>query len=193
MSQLLFKNIYQHPSIKKEDFGTIIPLHSKLEFLKNDFVLKEGKISNEFYLIESGLFRSYVVDFNGNEITTNFYGPSQILIEVSSLFLRQPTKENIQALTNSVVWKIDFDAFNLLYTNMPGFTEWGRAWMSNQLFISKQRAINMLTQSATERYLDLIKEQPEIIQQVPLKFIATYLGVTDTSLSRIRKEISLKK
>jgi CRP/FNR family transcriptional regulator, anaerobic regulatory protein len=113
------------------------------------------------------------------------------LIEVASLFLRTPSKEYIHAVTNGVAWKIEFNTFQQLFNSIDGFADWGRNWMSNQLFISKQRSINMLTQSATDRYLNLINEQPEILKHVPLKHIATFLGVTDTSLSRIRKEISL--
>ncbi len=186
-----FEKIYNHPSIKKDDYKELMASHSKIDFSKNEIVLNEGKISNDYYLIESGLFRSFVNDFNGNEITTDFFGPNEVLIEVPSLFLRIPSKENLQALTDCSAWKIEFSDFQKLFGSIEGFTEWGRTWMSNQLFISKQRAVNMLTQSATERYLDLIKEQPEIIKRVPLKYIASYLGVTDTSLSRIRKEISI--
>ncbi len=185
-----FEKIYNHPSIKTDDYTKILNAHTKIKFSKNDILLKEGKISNEYYLIEKGLFRSFVNDFSGNEITTAFFGSNEILIEVASLFLRITSRENLQALTDGVAWKIEFDTFQELFNNISGFTEWGRTWMSNQLFISKQRSINMLTQSATERYLNLIREQPQIIKQVPLKYIASYLGVTDTSLSRIRKEIS---
>lgn len=190
MPNTFFKSIYNHPSIKEDEYKKIISAHTKVEFSKNDIILNEGEISNAYYLIESGLFRASVVDFNGNEITTEFYGQNQILIEVASLFLRTPSKENIQALTNSTAWKVEFDTFQTLFNSIEGFAEWGRTWMSTQLFITKQRSLNMLTQSATKRYLALIKEQPQIIKEVPLKYIATYLGITDTSLSRIRKELS---
>lgn len=187
-----FEIIYSHPSIRKEDYKKIINSHQKIEFSKNEMILEEGKISNAYYLIEKGLFRSFLLDFNGNEITTDFFGKDEILIEVASLFLRIPSKENLQALTDGYFWKIEFDEFQELFKNIQGFTEWGRSWMSGQLFISKQRSIQMFTQTASERYLDLLSEKPHIIQQVPLKYIASYLGITDTSLSRIRKEIAQK-
>ncbi|WP_111309177.1 Crp/Fnr family transcriptional regulator [Confluentibacter sediminis] len=191
-TQNFFEKVYSHPSISKEDYANIINSHTKVAFKKNDIILKEGEISNAYYLIENGLFRSSVINFNGNEITTDFFGQNQILIEVASLFLRTPSKENIQALTDGSVWRIGFDTFQTIFNSIDGFAEWGRTWMSTQLFTSKQRALNMLTLSATDRYLMLIKEQPQIIKEVPLKYIATYLGITDTSLSRIRKELSLK-
>ncbi|RMA64693.1 Crp/Fnr family transcriptional regulator [Ulvibacter antarcticus] len=193
MTHDFFEKMYNHPSIKKEDYKAIIDSHKRVEFSKNELLLNEGKTSNEYYLIEKGLFRSFLYDYNGNEITADFFGSNEILIEVASLFLRIPSKENLQALSDGYGWKIEFSDFQNLYTSIDGFTEWGRTWMSNQLFISKQRAINMLTQSATERYLKLTTDQPQIIKHVPLKYIASYLGVTDSSLSRIRKEISQKK
>jgi|26BtaG_2_1085354.scaffolds.fasta_scaffold01413_3 CRP-like cAMP-binding protein len=184
-----FQSIYNHPLIKKDELNEIIDAHEKVNFTKGSFFLKSGKMANEYNLIESGLLRAYVHDFNGNEITTNFYSTNEISIEVSSLFQRIPTKENIIALTDGIVWKIEFDKFQELFHKIEGFREWGRAWMSGQLFISKQRKIQMLTKNATERYKTLIQEKPEIVQHAPIKHIASYLGITDTSLSRIRKEI----
>ncbi|MAU70769.1 MAG: cyclic nucleotide-binding protein [Pseudozobellia sp.] len=186
-----FQRIYNHPNIQKEDYKTIIEAHTKVEFSKNETILSEGKANNEYYLIENGLFRSYVIDYKGNEITTEFFSPNDILIEVASLFLRVPSKETIEVLTDAKVWKVDFDAFQNLYGTIEGFTEWGRTWMTNQLFVAKNRTVEMHTQSASQRYLGLVKEKPQIIKQVPLKYIATYLGITDTSLSRIRKEVAL--
>ena len=92
-------------------------------------------------------------------------------------------------MTNGVAWKIDFNIFQELYHKSAGFSEWGRAWMSNQLFGLKQRNIDMISVTASDRYLKLLKEKPQIIQQASLKHIASFLGVTDTSLSRIRKEV----
>jgi len=189
MTDSFFENIYIHPNIKKEEYKSIIGAHTKVEFSKNETILNEGKVSNKYYLISKGLFRSYVIDYKGNEITTDFFGPNDILIEVASLFLRIPSKETIQALTDCEVYKIDFNDFQKLYTTIEGFTEWGRSWMSHQLFMAKHRAVNMHTQSASERYLNLVQKKPQIIKEVPLKYIATYLGITDTSLSRIRKEV----
>jgi CRP/FNR family transcriptional regulator, anaerobic regulatory protein len=184
-----FQSIYSHPQIKKGDLSEIIGAHQKINFSKGLFFLESGKMANEYYLIETGLLRAYVYDFNGKEITTDFHSINEISIEVTSLFQRIPAKENIVALTNGIVWKIEFEKFQELFHKIEGFREWGRAWMAAQLFISKQRSIEMLTKSATERYRSLIKDKPEIVQHAPIKHIASYLGITDTSLSRIRKEI----
>jgi CRP-like cAMP-binding protein len=185
-----FQKIYNHPLLRKGDYEEISKAHTKVEFPQGAMLLEKGKIAREFYIIEKGLFRSFLYDYNGNEITTEFYCPIEILIESFSLFQRIPSKENFQAVSDGTAWKIEYDTFQELLHKVEGFREWGRTWATNQLFVLKQRSIDVLTISATDRYLNLIKERPQIIMQSPLKYIASYLGITDTSLSRIRKEIS---
>ncbi|PYF74026.1 Crp/Fnr family transcriptional regulator [Pedobacter nutrimenti] len=185
----LFQTIYHHSLLRPENYKLIGEAHTRVEFSQGDLLLEKGKISKSFYLIEKGLLRSFLYDYNGNEITTEFYCPGEILIESLSLFHRIPSAENFQALSGGIAWKIEYDAFQQLLHNIEGFREWGRAWATNQLFILKQRSIHALTINATDRYLNLIKERTQIVTQSPLKYIASYLGITDTSLSRIRKEI----
>lgn len=189
MQKVLFEKVYNHPMINAEDLEEIIEAHTKIDFSKGDLFLENGKRANEYFLIEEGLFRSYASDYQGNEITTGFFSGEEILIEVSSLFQRIPSKESLIAITNGCTWKIEFETFQNLFHNIEGLREWGRAWMSQQLFISKQQSIDMRTKSAADRYLMFLHTRPEIIQHSPLKYIASYLGITDTSLSRIRKEI----
>lgn len=189
MAANLFQTIYQHPLLTSVDMQEIVSLHHKIRIFKNDFLLQEGKISNSYYLVEKGLIRFYVTDYNGNEITTQFICENEIVNEVSSLFQRIPSVQNIQAVTDAIVWQIDFNDFQHLYHTMGSVREWGREWMSAQLFRSQQRSIEIITQSASTRYLHLIENRPQIVQQAPLKQIASYLGIADTSLSRIRKDI----
>lgn len=193
MNEKFFQKIYNHSLLKKDDLNEIIDAHQKVIFPKGYLFLESGKMANEYYLIENGLVRVFVHDYNGNEITTDFLSSKEVLIEVSSLFQRIPTKENLIALTDGKAWKIEFETFQRLFHKIEGFREWGRTWMSQQLFISKERSIDTFTKSATERYLKLISEKPEILQHAPLKHIASYLGITDTSLSRIRKDIVVNK
>ncbi|SEW53474.1 Crp/Fnr family transcriptional regulator [Chitinophaga arvensicola] len=185
-----FDIIYQHPLLKKEDYKEIGKAHTRIAFRQGAMPLEIGKTAKEFYLIENGLFRSFLYDYNGNETTTEFYCANEILIESFSLFQRIPSRENFQAITDAVVWKIEYDSFQALLQKTEAFREWGRTWATSELFSMKQRSINILTMNATDRYLQLINERPQITQQSPLKYIASYLGITDTSLSRIRKEIA---
>ncbi|UQB69568.1 Crp/Fnr family transcriptional regulator [Epilithonimonas zeae] len=185
----VLKSIYQHPAFSEEDLNLIFDKHDKLQFKKGDFFLKENEISNAYFVLESGVARSFVYDTDNNDITINFFTEFDIIIEASSIFQRIPSIENIQAETDCLVWKINYEDFQELFLTIPALTEWGRAWMSYQLFYLKNRSVEMITKSATERYLDLIQEKPDVLKFAPLKNVASYLGITDTSLSRIRKEI----
>lgn len=187
-----FQNIYNSPSLTRKDLERIAKAHVPVRFNKGGLIWRKGLFTNEYYLVEKGLFRSSVLDYKGRDITTSFIGENEIIIEASSLFQRIPIQENVEALTDALLWKIDFGDFQGLYHDIDAFNEWGRGWMSNQLFACKQRSVDMLTLSATERYLRLMKQRPDIFSLAPLKHVASYLGVTDTSLSRIRKEIVTK-
>ncbi len=184
------EQIYEHPLLQDKEVEQICSSHKKIHFKKGEFLLKEGQISNEYYCLESGLIRAFATNSDGEEVTTGFFSANELVIEVASLFLQVPTKENIHTLSDCVCWKMDLDTFQRLFQTIPGLKEWGRDWMSGVLFSTKQRSLSMITDSATDRYLALQKEHPEIMRQAPLKYVASYLGITDTSLSRIRKEVS---
>ena len=145
------KNIYQHPAFSEEDLKLIFEKHQKLTFKKGEFFLKENEVSNEYFILESGVARSFVFDIDNNDITINFFTESDIVIEASSIFQRIPSMENIQAETDCVVWKIDFENFQEMFLTIPALAEWGRAWMSYQLFYLKQKSVEVITKSATER------------------------------------------
>lgn len=187
--QDIFKQVYQHFLLSEADIETIKLCHEKVSFKKGEFLLKEDEIADEYYLLEKGLVRAFVLDFDNNEITTEFFCENEIVIVPSSLFQRMPSKENLQTLTDCTLWKIDFEKFQELFHSIEGMREWGRAWFTFQLFTMKQRSLEMITETAKNRYLKLMKDKPEILLNAPLKQIATFLGITDTSLSRIRKEI----
>lgn len=190
MSPHFLNILFKEPDFSVEEIEKIITKFKPVSFSKNDYLLKEGKVENLYWIIESGFARSYVEDTSGNDITTNFYSVGDIAIDWTSFFLRQPTRENIQALTDCVCWQLDFDTFQELFHSIQNFREKGRATLVNSYFTLKKHSISIVADQAKERYLTLVKEKPHLVQNVSLKHIATYLGITDTSLSRIRKEIS---
>lgn len=159
---------------------------------RGDYVLKEGKISKESHFIEEGFLRAYVMDMNGDEVTTNFYGRNIFANDFLSFFKRIPSNESIQALTDCTTWVIGYDDLQTCFHTIPEFREFGRMMLINNYSHLKERMLGMVQLTAEQRYLKLIETHSEIFQYAPLKNIATYLGITDTSLSRIRKEIAKK-
>lgn len=166
-----------------------IALHfHERKIAKNDFLLVEGKVSNEYTVLEKGFLRAFSIDTEGNEVTTTFYNAGQPVFEVASFFMRQPSKESIQALTPCLGWSISFHDLNLLFHTIPEFREFGRGILVNGFAGLKLRMQSMITETAETRYINLLQSNPEIFQYAPMKQIASYLGITDTSLSRIRRE-----
>ena len=162
------------------------------ELKKNELFLKEGRISDEYLFLESGFMRAFAYDTDGNDVTTNFYSEKQVVFEVSSFFNRTIARENIQSLTDSKGWTITYQQLNNLFHTLPEFREFGRHVLVKGFSSLKTRMLSLITESAEERYIELMKKNPEIFQYAPLKMIASYLGVTDSSLSRIRREFSNK-
>lgn len=173
-----------------EDQEAIISGFKKVTFDKNEYLLKEGRIENHYWFIESGFVRSYIVDSSGNDLTTEFYTTNNIVIDWPAFLLRSPAQENIQALSVCTCWQLDYDAFQQLFHGIQTFREHGRTRLVNGYQSLKRQRISIIADNARERYIRLLAEKPQIIQSVPLKHIATFLGITDTSLSRIRKEIA---
>lgn len=175
--------------LTKEELNNIVKGYEKMTLKKGDFLFKKGTIVKGYYLVINGFLRSFVIDFNGNEVTTNFYGKEALILEENSFFMQIPTKEYVQAVEDCELWIKKIETFNQDFNLYKAYREWGRAHLVRNFFSLKERTLSMITEKASDRYKELIQNRPEIIQKASLKHIASFLGITDTSLSRIRKEI----
>ena len=178
--------------VSAKSAGEIAKNFSSREIKKNEFLSKEGRVYNEYFFLEQGFIRSFAYDTEGNDVTTNFYSSGQIVIEVSSFFNRSISKENFQAIVDCEGWYITYEQLNHLFHSMHEFRDFGRSILVKGFSSLKTRMLSMITETAEQRYDTLIKTNPEIFQHAALKHIASYLGITDTSLSRIRKEYAKK-
>ena len=159
---------------------------------KGDRFIKAGRIPNEYMFLEQGFIRSFVIDTEGNEITLNFYAANDVVFEVASFFQRQPSQESFEATTDCQGWVLSYEKLNELFHALPQFREFGRAMLVRGFIAFKLRTLSMINKTAEERYAMLLQSKPEIFQYASLKHIASFLGVTDTSLSRIRKTFATK-
>ena len=189
-NQHFLYQVFASSGITQTELDLIIPKYNKILINKNDYLLNEGTIEKKYWFIESGFIRSYVIDTEGNDITFNLYSSGDVVIDYPSFFFFAPTKENIQALTDCVCWEIDFNIFTALFNEISSYREQQRGLLVGSYFALKEHSISLIADQAKDRYLKLLKTKPHIIQNISLKHIATFLGITDTSLSRIRKEIA---
>jgi CRP-like cAMP-binding protein len=162
------------------------------QVFKGELLLKAGQIADAYFFLEKGYMRAFAEDINGNEVTTAFYIPGQMIFEVASFFNRTRSRENIQALSDCEGRFITYRQLNELFHALPEFREFGRSVLANGFATLKGRMLSTITETAEERYATLLRSNPDIFQHAPLKYIASYLGITDTSLSRIRAGLSKK-
>lgn len=188
----LIQFIKQHIPATQQTAALIAQHFSERVLSKNEYLLKAGRVSNEYFFLADGFVRAFTLDADGLEVTTSFFGKNRAVFEVSSLFMRTVSTETIQALTDSTVFFIEFDTLNTLFHSLPEFREFGRAMLVKEFAAFKQRTLSLINQRAEERYTDLMETNKEVFQYAPLKYIASYLGITDTSLSRIRREFARK-
>lgn len=157
---------------------------------KNEFLLQAGKVSDDYFFLNSGCLRAFAYDVEGHEVTTGFYTSGQVAFEVASFFQRTPSQEYLQALTDCAGWRISHTQLNALFHARPEFREFGRSVLVRGFAALKSRMLATITEPAAARYEHLLRTSPEVVQHAPLKHIASYLGITDTSLSRLRKGLA---
>lgn len=158
---------------------------------KGDNLINEGKTSG-FYFLAEGIFRCFTYDFNGNEVTTNFISGPRVIFEPASFCQQKPSTEIIQAIADSTGFIASYENFNILFNGSIEFREFVRKIVINEFAQFKKETFDKLNQSAEQRYLELFENNKELFQVEQLKHIASYLDMTDTSLSRIRKQIIRK-
>ena len=184
--------IQQVQPMSQQKAEEIISHFEQRELAQGEYLIEAGQRSNEYLYLEDGFMRAYTYDVEGNEVTTNFYAANSVVFEVASFFGRTASKEYIQALTPCSGYIVDYESLNQLFHTLPEFREFGRAILVKGFVALKERTLSLINDTAEERYAALLERKPEIFQYAPLKHIASYLGITDTSLSRIRREFQKK-
>ncbi len=192
MQNNILNQIFNEKEFSPSELEAILPKFTLVSFKKGDLLLREGSTANHYWFVQQGYIRSFAVDTDGNEVSTSFLSRGDVVIDWPSFFMRVPTKENIEALSDCECWQLDFDTFQQLFHGIVAFREAGRSRLVSSYFELKRHSVSLITDQAKDRYLRLLEEKPDIFQNVPLKQIASYLGVTDSSLSRIRKEFAKK-
>jgi CRP-like cAMP-binding protein len=184
------KEFYERIIKLQESEWEFIAAHfEKRIFNKNEIITKKGETENYLSFIESGIVRFYIPD-DENELTFNFSFNKEFTCAYDSFLTQTPSEYALQALTESIVWRISYRDLQKVYAQTKVGNYLGRL-ASEKLFLAKsQRELSLLKYNAKERYLRLFNEQPDILKFIPMKYIASYIGITPQALSRIRRQIS---
>ncbi|WP_313112974.1 Crp/Fnr family transcriptional regulator [Aequorivita sediminis] len=165
-----------------------ITSHFEEEFIsKNTLLIEQGQVCKKLYYIEEGMVRSYYLKEDGKEITQWFFNVGKFMSSVDSFFQQRPSLYYLETLEDSVVHSISKEKMDLLFSKYHKMEQLGRLVSIEMLtkVVNKLNAIQF--QSARERYEYMLAEFPDISHRVPLGYIASYLGMTSETLSRIRR------
>ncbi|MBO6213412.1 Crp/Fnr family transcriptional regulator [Algoriella sp.] len=181
-----FKSLFP---IENDVVEKITATFCEFELDKNQILIDQNTISTKTYFLEKGYVRSYTLNEDNEEVTTNiFYAPC-FVNDFLSFFRKEPTKEVYQTISTCSFWETSLENVQNNFHNIPDFREFSRLLFVINYYKLNDRVIALTSQKAETRYLNLLQKHPDIFQHVPLKIIASYLGITNSSLSRIRKEI----
>lgn len=176
-------------ALNQADWHYISALFERVCFPKGATLTEQGDIEQYLYFIESGIIRYYVPGY-AQEITFGFCFEKAFASAYGSFVSQTPSEYRLGALSDTVAWRISHDSLQKIYAETQVGNTIGRVIAEKLYFDKSKRELALLRLTARERYLSLFSEQPEIIKRIPLKYIASYIGITPQALSRVRKEIS---
>jgi CRP-like cAMP-binding protein len=180
---------FRQIGIEEKDLHEFTKLLKVKTFKSGEMILQLGKTDNHLSFLSKGIVRFYV-DKNGNDTTFDFIFANSFYCHYDSFYSRKPTQFYSEALTDTEILYIDYNSLNDLFTTCEFAKDLTRKAVEKLLEKKVKRELSLLTNTPTERYLNLLQEQPKLLQQIPQKYLATYLGIVPETLSRIRKRIS---
>jgi len=155
---------------------------------KGDYLLRKGDMLKKGFFVKSGCLRSYTLDEKGKEHVYMFAPEGWLVNDIEAQVKDKPAELFIDAIEDSEVEVIDNEIFTIVNPTAQDFAK-----LTKRLAVLQKRIILLMSASLQERYLDFVQTYPNIVQRVPQKMIASYLGVTPEALSKIRGDILRNK
>ncbi|NDW08546.1 Crp/Fnr family transcriptional regulator [Dysgonomonas sp. 520] len=181
----ILDKIYKLPTASKE---SIVDATVEVEYPKGYRLLSADMVERNIYFIKKGIVRAYINSPEG-EVTFWFGKEGDTIVSMQSYVNSLKGYENIELLEDCTLYKLNTNALTDLYVKDVNIANLGRKFAEQELLKTEQRFIERLFKPASDRYSELIKNNPELLQRVQLSYIASYLGITQVSLSRIRAKL----
>jgi len=193
MFELLLQSIEEKISISKEEFDFCKTLFIPKKLRKKQYLLQEGDVCRYTAFVEKGMLRTFTVDEKGNEPILQFSMEGWWIADLYSFLTEEHSIYNIEALEECELLLITKENWEVLLAKVPAFERYFRLLIQNNLIATQRRLMSSLSESAEEKYTKLINNFPGCIQRVPQHMIASYLGITPETLSRIRAQMAARK
>ncbi|UOE39350.1 Crp/Fnr family transcriptional regulator [Chryseobacterium oryzae] len=187
--QNYLSNVFEVPA---EKLNMCSLQYSSKKILKHEFLLQAGEVCKYTFFVEKGLLRMYSIDKNGKEHIIQFAPENWLIGDRTSLYFSDKSNYYIEAVEDSEVLFLEHDFFKRLLEEFPNSIERNDLLLQKHVKSLQDRINSLLGETAEERYLKFIKMYPDLMLRVPQWMIASYLGITPESLSRVRKELAKK-
>jgi CRP-like cAMP-binding protein len=188
----LIDNIKAYVSLNSNEIGHLEESIEKKTYNKNDIIFTEGKIADKIYFVNKGCVRLFY-NVDGNDKTAFFYTEGQFICAGESYTFNIPAVENYQAVEQTDIYVFSKSKIEILLSKVPKMEVIARIATENELITCQKVIASFVTKSAEERYLDLLNTKGELFLRVPQQYIASFLGVSPETLSRIKKRIHTKR
>ena len=185
---LILKNISRHIDLSPDEEKYFLSILKQRSLRKRQYLLQAGDICRYENFVTKGCLRAYTVDQKGEEHIAMFAMEDWWISDLYSFLTGTPATQHIEALEESEVLQIEKDDLERLYIEIPKFDRLMRILLQNAFVANQQRILASISQTAEEQYLNFIKKYPALEQRVPQHQIASYLGITPETISRIRRK-----
>ncbi len=166
---------------------TLAPLLKVQKVKAGTIILREGEMANYVYFVRKGLLRGFHFE-EGNDITSWIMKELDLMLSVYGFFTRQPSRDTIEALEDCELVYFDYDTLEHIYEKFIEFNINGRKLTQRYYVLSEERSLLLRNHKATERYQYMLDHYPDLVKRVQLQHLASYLGMSKETLSRIRKK-----
>lgn len=189
MFEVLFSKVEEKIKLSDVEKDICKSLFSPKKLRKRQYILQQDDICKNLIFVEKGILRSYSVDSKGNEHILQFAPEGWWISDVYSFLTGEAAVYNIEAIEDSELLLISRSSLDELYERVPKFERYFRLLSQSNMVATHRRLTASLSDSADEKYLRLLSAYPNIVARVPQHMIASYLGITPETLSRVRKRI----
>ncbi len=193
MFDFLYQHISKKVSLTEDEWKVITSLFIPKKVRKKQYLLQAGDVSEYMIFVNKGCLRSYTVDEKGDEHIVQFAIEGWWIGDMNSFLTGEPATFNIDALEDSEVLLLDFNAQEKIFDWVPKFERYMRLLLQSNYVAMHRRLVSAISTTAEDKYLRMLKQYPDLVQRVPQHMIASYLGLKPETLSRVRKKLSTEK